>query len=214
MKILVLSVPRSGSSYLCSVLTNTVFSNYVYLNEPFMAVDDNNLQNIKSDWQNKIHQIEQDNNIIVKVHLHHLEQMDKIDLLEDFKNVQFDKVYAIFRQDTFESALSLTISGITGSWYKDDHNQTQIEIPEDVFLNNVDFIKEHTDNLIQNKFDFDIELLIEYSQLSFDRLQDLKLLGYTYDDNVLELLSPGKFRDKSALVKNYNQLKVLYDSYE
>lgn len=207
MKIRIVSIPRSGSSYLGSVLTNTLFSDHTYMNEPFMSVADADLETVKDDWTAKIAEIATAEDVIVKVHMHHLEQMEKLDLLEDFKSIEFDKTIFISRDDIAEAALSLTLSGITGSWYEDTHEETSVEIDEERLIGNLNFIKFHTDNMKENIYDLTVDKIISYEELTFDRLEDIVLLGFEFDGELSRTLRPGKFRHKALLIENYVELK-------
>jgi hypothetical protein len=207
MKIRIVSIPRSGSSYLSSVLTNTLFSDHKYLNEPFMSVADEDLETVKEEWTDKIAEIAASEDIIVKVHMHHLEQMEKLELLEDFKSIEFDKTFFISRDDIAEAALSLTLSGITGSWYEDTHEETSVEIDEERLIGNFNFIKFHTDNMKKNVYDIEADKVISYEDLTFDRLEDIVLLGFEFDGELSHTLRPDKFRHKALLVSNYVELK-------
>lgn len=208
MKIRIVSIPRSGSSYLGSVLANTLFSDHTYMNEPFMSVADADLETVKDEWAEKIAEIAAAEDIIVKVHMHHLEQMEKLELLEDFKSIEFDKTFFISRDDIAEAALSLTLSGITGSWYEDTHEETSVEIDEERLIGNFNFIKFHTDNMKENIYDLTVDKIVSYEELTFDRLEDIVLLGFEqFDGELSRTLRPGKFRHKALLIENYVELK-------
>jgi hypothetical protein len=207
MKILIVSIPRSGSSYLGSVLVNTLFSDHTYMNEPFMAVADDDIETVKDDWAEKIADIAAAENTIVKVHMHHLEQMEKIELLDEFKAIEFDKTFFISRDDIAEAALSLTLSGITGSWYEDTHEETSVEIDEERLIGDFNFIKYHTDRMKTNVYDIEADKIISYEDLTFDRLEDIVLLGFEFEGELARVLKPGKFRHKALLIENYVELK-------
>ena len=207
MKIRIVSIPRSGSSYLGSVLINTLFSDHTYMNEPFMSVTDADLETVKDSWKEKIAEIAATDDIIVKVHMHHLEQLEKLELLEEFKDIEFDKTFFISRDDIAEAAISLTLSGITGSWYEDTHEETSVEIDEERLIGNLNFIKLHTDRMKENIYDLTVDKIISYEELTFERLEDIVLLGFEFDGELSRILRPGKFRHKALLIENYVELK-------
>lgn len=207
MKILIVSVPRSGSSYLASVLVNTLFSDHTYMNEPFMSVADEDIETVKTDWAEKIVNISESTDIVTKVHMHHLEQLQKLNLLEEFKSIEFDKTFFISRDDLAEAALSLTLSNITNAWYEDTHTETSVEINEEKLASNLNFIKYHTDCMKTNVYDIEADKIISYEELTFDRLEDIVLLGFEFEGELARVLRPGKFRHKELVIENYVELK-------
>lgn len=213
MKFLIVSVPRSGSSYFGSVLKNTAFTGHVYMNEPFMGViHDEHLDEVRNEWNKLIDSMIRSEKFIVKVHVLHLRQLERIGLLEKFKTIKFDYTYAIYREDVFESALSLVISQRTDNWARDEHGITDMYVSDEEFERCRNSITWNNKLLLDNEYNIHYDKIIRYEDLTFNRITDLHMLGFNYDGPTRRLIQQSKFRHKGNVVKNYQELKNKYDN--
>lgn len=203
MRIKILSVPRSGSTYLYHVLTqafpdhiccmeqrpeNNLNNGYIDKIEQITAKSLSKLYDIKSfrldnvDWQSE--------NIIAKLHIHQPQHGDNWHTIK------------LMRKDEFKQILSFAIAIQTLNFI--DYRQKEMAVSHSAFKFAYSLVSKQISKIKTAKCDKQIY----YEDLSFDPYTDLKLLGF--NTNVETITTIKKNPDHKKIVKNYSELEELY----
>lgn len=222
MKIQIVSLPRTGSSYLRQMLNYKLHSdmyNYdVDENEPFNDENYHQLGKEKEYYAlGKIHKILSNNNVVVKNHYYHLYRLykDFPKLYEKYNKNNFIN-YCLLRKNFFESCLSTAIASKTNSWstpYAYDNN-LNLEIPFSEFEEELKIYKNYWLLVAENRLKIEYKKIVYYEDLTFNHSIDYDYinnndtpLNSSYTSNSVELSK--KSPEKMIIVKNYNELKEL-----
>lgn len=205
-KVLIVSTPRSGSTYIGGVLKNTACAHHEWMAEPFADITPDEIDSVKTEWEKVISHVENNDRVIIKVHTFHLDLLRRAGLLDRFKSIKFDKTLAIYREDVIESAMSLCISNKTNDWHTDSHGKNDIVISKKDMLESVEFFTASNDEVINDVFDMKYDVLVKYEDLAYDVLKDAKALGFDYNGDVVGEFLTKKFRPKSDVIKNYDEI--------
>lgn len=202
MKIQILSLPRTGSSYLRSMLNSQMrnYNNFYTISEPF----NHSKNNIKS-YKNKnkiIKNINKSNYILVKSHIYQLFDIDKL-LLEKYCSVDWFTI-CLLRKNIFEMTLSRAIALKTNVWNNQKHNNLKINIDSGFFKNCLQDSVKWIQIMKQNHFNFNYNKIIYYEDLNFNSLDDLKILNISLPH--VKLYESKKRYSKKKVVLNYNEL--------
>ncbi len=198
MNYILLSYPRSGSSYLSSCLLRANETPNMLFSEPFVfdylkmrARGEDNCH-IKMSKEEQYRFIKSTNEYIIKLHWYK----------EHFQFYNFDaKVILLLRRNIFETTCSLCLSKIHNLWFNYDIKDTYI--PLDIFKVNLLFLLNTINSIVQEKYD----KVIYYEDLTFNVKNDIKALGFTcHNSNNSHIKSP----DKEVSVKNLKELKDEY----
>jgi hypothetical protein len=219
MKIQIVSLPRTGSSYIRTLLNYKIHSaRYDYdadVNEPFNDENYWNLSKRKKSYAlSKIKEISKKNNIIIKnhyFHLYHLYQ-DYPELYFKFSQNNFVN-YCLLRQNVFESALSTAIAINKNSWSY-PYLYTEIDsiyIPFREFLNTLEFYKKNWLLVAENTLKINFKKIIYYENFTFDYLSDYNYITDSTETQYAETTDLSeiskKTPSKKLIVENYDQLK-------
>jgi len=196
MKIQIISLPRSGSSYLRSMIDcqlNNV-DDYFTISEPF------NLSKKHKLTQSEIlYQIKNKKNVLVKNIIFELENVDLNNL--------FDYIICLTRKDIFEATLSRVIALKTNKWDEPQDSNLKLTINFLEFKNFLDETVRWNKKILNIKSN----KLVFYEDLTFDSLNDLSLF-----DNLISHKKSYQtvlLYDKQKLVANYSELKQQSRNY-
>ena len=196
MKIQILSNPRSGSSYLFDSIKQSVDVCYDCYNEPFQKLDtyftDDDLKK-KDIWREQyrivLNKIKNTENIIIKNHMFHLNALRALGLIEEFKEIKFDRTIILIRKDIFQVALSLALAMTTNQWNVDRLNFESKKIDLSVFESAINSTWKELLRIIRNEYNLEYNEIVYYDDMTFEDESEYV-----------------KFRDKSLTVDNYNEL--------
>lgn len=211
MKIHIISNPRCGSTYLGHMFAAILGSINLYNNEPFAGFDPNS-KTCKDDkskwinnWQEEISLLKSSPAVAVKNHMPHLGHLDVLGLLDEFKSTQFDCTYALLRRDIAATTLSLALAQSNGQWAK-DITETTITLDKKVVTDAAHFIWQHTVDLIDNKYNLDINAILFYDDLKWNFKDDIKMITDKDIDVSLKWNEVRHFRPKEQIINNYLEL--------
>jgi len=214
-KIQILSHARGGSTYLYEILFGAInhhHKGFFMINEPFNMTEENapHLAEFERDelLQHRVDKVSKLPKVLMKNHIQHYEF-----LVADQRERINDDWYNIFlyRNDMFESTLSLAISQKTNQWTFYDNNsltinsqefaialELQIKVREMLFA--CDMFKPN--EIIQYE-----DLLLEDDKKSdYESLSLSKQIGPYHAGPKLATRSP----DKGQRIANYRQLRDQY----
>jgi hypothetical protein len=134
MKILILSSARTGSNYLTTVLQTYMFKDTIVLNEPFRP-------EIKQMFDQSgyvdaiIEAIHHNDNIILKTHINHFENLHEKNYKDFFLNNNLWYRLLLLRKDVFKCAFSHAVAEMSGSFSAGPYKNLLFAIDVDHFSN-------------------------------------------------------------------------------
>lgn len=188
MKIQIIALPRSGSSYLRSMLDFQMSNNedYFSISEPFNSSKNHKLTNDEI-----LYCIKNKKNVLVKNMI--------FELFDN--NLMFDYVICLSRKNLFEATLSRVIALTTNKWDESYSDELQITINFLEFKKFLDETLEWNEKILDTKCD----KLIFYEDLVFNSVVDIKLF-----DCILEHkneYNTSLLYNKQKIITNYLELK-------
>jgi hypothetical protein len=196
MKILINSLPRSGSSYLRSMLNQQMFDldDYFSISEPF-----NFSKNHKLTKQEIIHYIKNKQNVLIKRMIFE----PNLNLLDNL----FDYTICLSRKNLFDATLSRVIALKTNIWDKHHNVNLNLKIDFFEFKYFLDETKHWNKKVLTTKCD----KLIFYEDLKFNSFDDLKLCNNIVTHSCF--YQTNLIYKKETLVTNYLELKEKSEEY-
>jgi len=203
MKIQILSMPRTGSSYLKTMLNfqMTKYVNYFTISEPF---NDSKQSLIK--YQNRntiINSIKSSDNALVKSHIHELINIQHTDVFKEYSAIDWYTI-CLLRRNIFTLTLSRVIAISTGVWDNQNFKNLIMHIDFEIFknyliqtLNWIRFIK-------LNSFNFIFHKVVFYEDLLFKSESDLNNIGIPVTHTTY--YAPSRLYLKRDIISNYNEL--------
>lgn len=188
MKIQIIALPRSGSSYLRSMLDFQMSNNkdYFSISEPFNSSKNHKLTN-----DNILYCIKNKKNVLVKNMI--------FELFDN--NLIFDYVICLSRKNLFEATLSRVIALTTNNWDKNHSNELRITINFLEFKKFLDETLEWNNKILNTKCD----KLVFYEDLTFNSEVDIKIFEGRVEHK--HYYQTSLLYDKQAIITNYLELK-------
>jgi hypothetical protein len=209
MKLQILSIPRSGSAYLRTMLNHQMrdFDSYYTISEPF----NKSKAHLETHYnQNYIIQNIIDNkNVLVKSHIHELIDNDPI-IIKKYLNVNWTTI-CLLRRDIFEASLSRAISLTTGIWDDCHPANSKLIFKFKEFKKYIDETLLWTDLIMKNSLNLTYHTIIFYEDLKFNSQEDLNLLNIPLQHK--SFYNTSRLYLKSNVVENYIKLKNESQNY-
>lgn len=188
MKIQIIALPRSGSSYLRSMLDFQMSNNedYFSISEPFNSSKNHKLTNDEI-----LYCIKNKKNVLVKNMI--FELFDT--------NLMFDYVICLSRKSLFEATLSRVIALTTNKWDESYSDELKITINFLQFKKFLDETIEWNEKILDTK----CNKLIFYEDLAFNSAVDIELF-----DGIVEHkneYNTSLLYNKQKIITNYLELK-------
>lgn len=188
MKIQIIALPRSGSSYLRSMLDFQMSNNedYFSISEPFNSSKNHKLTNDEI-----LHCIKNKKNVLVKNMI--FELFDT--------TLMFDYVICLSRKNLFEATLSRVIALTTNKWDESYSDELKITINFLQFKKFLDETIEWNEKILDTK----CNKLIFYEDLAFNSAVDIELF-----DGIVEHkneYNTSLLYNKQKIITNYLELK-------
>jgi hypothetical protein len=205
MKYNIISIPRSGSGYLRSLISKNLQSNenFYSISEPF-----NPTKNRSISYEDIITQMSSVDTVITKNHINELIELKNTNekLYERFFDISFNHV-CLLRHDIFETTMSRCIAKLTNQWNEYTYSENdKIVVPEYFFMSELSHTFNMWSAVSQNYFNVEYVNIIYYEELSFNSKKDCELFGIQYNGMDVEYK---KSPDKHQLVENIEKLKSL-----
>jgi len=228
MKIQLLSLPRSGSTYLYGVLRNAVAPAQPVdmFNEPFnfnaryrqTMPDVRKIEII----QQKIQQCKNTTDLVIKNHINHFDNINQYHLKDEFNSISWDTIVLI-RRDLFKTAISLSTSRLNKEWIKYREVQTPFKIDPEFFIDQLHYVVSMIHDITHNVHSFRYSQVLFYEGLTFNHESDFNRISFNpqfdidrrrdlFPDHpmfVEELHWVDKAPDKQLLIENYGELESL-----
>lgn len=211
MNVLLLSVPRSGSTYFSKLITHGMQFNHVY----YDPVDAWQYPTDTAYQQNLILDTIEDNargNSVFIRHNCHFVGLDP-DIKTRFEKLFIDKFYIIKLirdRDMFDVTLSHIYAMLTGVVHDCLYSDLPvIDISHDVFLEQLSVCNRRLTNLL--KFEAYDEIIYQ-SWLTTNSIDNVSLTKLTLSTDTLHNIDITPNTDKQTKIKNYNELSELYKS--
>ncbi len=205
MKIQIISLPRSGSSYLRSMIDFHISNdNYFSISEPFNKEKKFIINEV-------LHKLKTHDVVLVKNHLNQLLDLEK-KYFDKFKEIPWTTFF-LMRKNLFNMTISRCISLISGIWDIHDGELTQtLHIDKDFFLYNFEWTLKYTYLLYNNCLSINYKKMIFYEDLFFDNFLDLKTLNLESYYKGQEIITKKNIK-KELVVDNLQELLDLSKSY-
>lgn len=199
MKLMILSQPRSGSSYLLSVFQHNYAASVVFA-EPF---SDDNV--IDSSYVNNIIEKCNNNNFIIKTHISQLSEIESRDyfLYNDWHKIILLRKNLYKQAVSFALARTLNVFDFTGKFF------LPIKVDTTMFLKSCELLVNEWNTFVNWKENMTNYKITYYEDLTFKPTKDIKKLGFPiniqkYNNQILPT---------PPLVKNQKILKEVFNEY-
>lgn len=202
MKYNIISIPRSGSGYLRSLIAKNLETNdgFYSISEPFNLSKKRNITPSEI-----IDKMISSDVVVTKNHINELMSIsDQKKLYDDFWSIPFVHV-VLLRRNIFECTLSRCIAHHTSQWDEytyttDDNFVISQELFVSEFYNSISMW-----NVVStNKFNVTYDRVLYYEDLTFKPDVDCSLFGIEYNGHDINY---EKSPDKLSVVSNYSSLK-------
>ena len=207
-KINILTLPRTGSTYLGWCINYHMFGN---ADRQWIELFDNpNPPDPREDrdfFLTQLLHIEKEKPQLIKTHQFHLERAKKAGVLHKVRNALDDyKTIVLLRRDFFEVALSHALAMHTGEW-KFYHNTDTVRIDKEDFKKLIVNKWDETNQLLENVYDFEIYNHVFYEDFVGDSYKDFQLTGLP-----AKVMQPGespyqKAPPKANFIENIDELR-------
>lgn len=201
MKYNIISIPRSGSGYLRSLIAKNLETNdnFYTISEPF-----NPTKNRSISYEEMIKCMSMSDTVVTKNHIFDLLELKNTneELYQSFIGIDFIHV-CLLRRDLFECTLSRCVAKITNQWNEYTYSENDnIVVPEYFFMSELKDTVDMLDAISTLNLDF--SKVIYYEDLTFNSEKDCELFGIQYNGaDVTYQKSP----NKNMIVSNIDVLK-------
>jgi len=205
MKYNIISIPRSGSGYLRSLVSNNLETNegFYSVSEPFNPTKNRNIT-----YDEIVKRMSSNDIVVTKNHVNELIQLKQSNeqLYDKFFGIPFQNI-CLLRHDVFETTISRCIAKLTNQWNEYTYSVSDvIVIPEYFFMSELSDTFNMWSAISTNYLGVRYKKVLYYEDLYFDSRKDCELFGITYNGVDVEYQ---KSPDKNQLVSNMNDLKRL-----
>ena len=204
MKINIISLPRTGSSYLikCLVYHTIKSDKFFSVSEPF-----NRAKNFSYTFEMLEEKVQNSSFVIIKTQIFELYENNFE--IETWTNM-FSYIITLVRKNIFEASLSRFISTKFGHWDKRDLTQT-LYVEWEEFVNFVNQTLLWSEKVIATRSD----KLIFYEDLSFKSNNDILLfkLPTKYLQRLDQYYKSEPYLKKEKVILNYKEIKDITNSY-
>ena len=198
MKYNIISIPRSGSGYLRSLIAKNLETNdgFYSISEPF-----NPTKNRTITPNEIIHKMISSDVVVTK---NHINELMSISDHNDFWSIPFIHV-VLLRRNIFECTLSRCVAIHTKQWseYKYTAND-RFMIPQELFVSEFHNSISMWNAVSTNKFNISYDRVLYYEDLTFKSDVDCSLFGIKYNGKDVNY---EKSPDKLSVVSNYSLLQ-------
>lgn len=204
MKIKILALPRTGSTYLLNTLRQN-FKDYKYYTEPNSMSENtdrfyNFLDYVKKTYdfvyQTKPEDVLSDKVIVKTMHYH--KPLDEELWGKDWYTIK------LMRRNEFQQTLSLCLGLKSSNFVEPDDKTFRIE--EEEFKSGFKFIQEKANKLKEIKAD----MTVYYEDLTFEPVTDLQNLGFEVKEKNYQKWN--KMSDKRKTCENYEEVLKIYET--
>lgn len=209
MKIQILSIPRSGSSYFRSMLNAQMkqFEDYYTISEPFNLskahlCSHNNKTQVMQQLNHSTH-------ALVKIQPYELLTKCYEQFIDNYVNIPWYTI-CLLRKDIFEASLSRLIAIQTGIW-DDVHVSTAFCVEFEELKKYINDTLYWTDIILDNKFNFNYGKIVFYEDLYFNSACDLLYLELPIEH--VSYYETSKKYLKEYMIVNYYELKEKSQHY-
>lgn len=224
MRILLLSAPRSGSTYLYEVLTAycapSTLKKDIYRRNEFFNLEVRNIgRDFHSDlinvFNSEIDELLTQTDVVVKEHINFLRFIKKESpkLFNKFISA-FDYIIVMVRTDLFESTLSIVISKMTDEWIHYTQNRKDLLVVDKEFFKTYYYYqKRNLEGLLDNELFINYNEIVYYDTIpSWPRaaFASLQLCNENLDQLKKVALKTPRAPSKKSVVSNYNEIKQYF----
>lgn len=198
MKYNIISIPRSGSGYLRSLIANNLETSdgFYSISEPF-----NPTKNRTITSNEIIHKMISSDVVVTKNHIHELMSIPDYN---DFWSIPFIHV-VLLRKNIFECTLSRCIAIHTKQWSEYTYTANdRFVIPQELFVSEFYNSIYMWNTVSTNKFNISYDRVLYYEDLTFKSDVDCSLFGIKYNGRDVNY---EKSPDKLSVVSNYSSLQ-------
>jgi glutaredoxin-related protein len=213
MKILILSLPRSGSRYLTTLLYNYSPESTLLLVEPFHR-DFFNTQNQKY-ISEVVKETMKNDNVILKTHLSQLTRQVKNKKHIDYflNNKNWFRIL-LLRKDLFSCVLSYIVADALNNWGDKKYKTKSLLINENLFIEELKSKMNAWNKFAQIKIEGQYNKIIYFEDLSFNLEEDIKKINqnsFTEKQIKIEFFKKTPYEKLSII--NKDNLKNIFNTY-
>jgi len=182
VKILLLTMARTGSTYLARALYSAMPGNAYLRLEPFNEASMPNYRRSYVDFI--IDKSKKKSNVIIKTHLHQLDRISCQDQQDCFlNNIPWYKIL-LLRKDFFSCVLSNAVAFSIDNFGDKEYKKIDLKIDNDLFLRILNQKINHWINFAKFKKEFEYNQIIYFEDLKFDST-DNDLININFSNSKL-----------------------------
>lgn len=200
MKIQIISIARSGSTYLKNLLHGNLNTNYLILSEPFnyLIMKDADENYVKT----TIESCKKNKNVLIKNHINQLyfikEDSQRQFFLEDKSWYRI----LLLRKNIFKCCISHVVAHMLDNFNSKEYTETQLNIDKDMFEEYLNYKLNHIELIAEIKQKKLFKKILYYEDFSFNEKNDLKKFNFKFCTDYNE-------EDYSYFKTPYNLIKIL-----
>lgn len=223
MKIQIVTYPRTGSNYLAEVIHSYAAHegqrNQRYWGEPFNRffipswmerTADNITEQVDYKWEQSITL----DNVLLRHHLPHFGFLNN-DQMRRYRECDWHTI-ALYRQNFWETAMSIAIAEKTSIWKDDYHRRPKVmKIDEYHFLMTLHHVERTADRLFANVIDMPYTEVFTYEQITSNPRRDyaaLQLCQTPYNDLPSRKVPTHKAPEQQ--ISNVMELRGVYEHFK
>lgn len=212
MKILILSIARTGSNYVTSVLNQYSSNETKVLAEPF-AVEIKNYHNQDTYVKTIVNNCKKTNNIICKTHFNQFSNINTQKYVSEFLNIPWFKI-VLLRKDLFQCTFSHTVADMLDNFGNKKYMQKDLYLDENLFLI---FLRDKIEiwkKIADYKRNTEIQKIVYFEDLTFEPEEDLSRLDLPFDltyNNDKDCLYNIKTPYEKIHINNFEIIKEIFN---
>jgi hypothetical protein len=185
MKIQVISMARSASRYLSSLLFNNLDGYIAFYSEPFGI---SFMQEYNKKYVNKIIKTcKKHSCVLLKSHINQYMRIKNDEQLDYFLNDESWYKILLLRKDLFKVTLSHTIADILDNFNEKEYNKTMLHVPITQFKEMLNNKIEHVELFAKFKSKYSYHKLIYFENLTFNEAVDLSTFSFIKTCNPIKI---------------------------
>lgn len=215
MNEIILTVPRTGSTYLgwCIYYHKYGVHKKTYI-EPFHLPPSVTADQKYNFYDNVIKNLKNSDVPVLKLHNYHINELKEFNLYDKFyEKISNSKVILMLRKNFYDLCLSHAVAEKTNLWKHYNEMPTDLEIDVENFKKLLNHKCEDLKEMMINIKDYDLHKIVYYEDLAFDTQSDYALLELGPCNFIGNEIPYNKAPSYINIVKNYHELHSIAHQY-
>ncbi len=208
MKILLLTMSRTGSTYLTKTLNSAMPENSIVYYEPF---NENHMFKYKKGYVNNlINVVENNTQVLLKSHFDQINRIKKPSQIDYFLNNSVWYKILLLRKDLFSCTLSHTVAHLLNNFGNKLYYKTSLKIDVNLFLDSLESKTKNWKKFSNLKIDNNYNQIIYFEDLKFNS-EDFKLIKIKFNlDDIKTIKNTNPTPKKLINIENKDKLYNIF----